>query len=89
MNSRTRREFWLLHAKLPRNVQRRARVAFQWFQQNPAHPSLKFKLPNRDLGLYSARVGLDYRVLATRVDDEVVWFWIGSHAEYDHLDFNS
>jgi hypothetical protein len=35
--------------------------------------------------LWSARVGLHYRALATEADGDLVWFWIGSHAEYDRL----
>jgi len=35
--------------------------------------------------LWSVRVGLHYRALATEVDADLVWFWIGSHAEYDKL----
>nr|WP_196799441.1 hypothetical protein [Verrucomicrobium sp. 3C] len=33
----------------------------------------------------SVRVGLHYRALGVQAPDEVVWFWIGSHAEYDKL----
>jgi hypothetical protein len=31
------------------------------------------------------RVGLGYRALGVRESDTMVWFWIGSHAEYDRL----
>jgi hypothetical protein len=31
------------------------------------------------------RVGLGYRALGVREADTMVWFWIGSHAEYDRL----
>jgi hypothetical protein len=34
-------------------------------------------------GLWSARVGRDYRALAIEVDDGLHWFWIGTHADYD------
>jgi hypothetical protein len=30
-------------------------------------------------------VGLHHRALAVEHEAEVVWFWIGSHAEYDRL----
>ena len=33
----------------------------------------------------STRVGLRYRALATEIDDGYLWFWIGSHADYDKL----
>jgi hypothetical protein len=35
--------------------------------------------------IYSARIGLDYRALAVVDGDTVIWFWIGSHADGDHL----
>jgi hypothetical protein len=44
------------------------------------HPSLHFK----PVGLYwSVRIGRRHRALAVRDGDELVWFWIGSHADYD------
>jgi hypothetical protein len=30
-------------------------------------------------------VTLGYRAAGLLEDDEVTWFWIGSHAEYDRL----
>jgi hypothetical protein len=30
-------------------------------------------------------VGLGYRALGVREGETMVWFWIGSHAEYDRL----
>ena len=89
MNSTTGGEFWKLFAKLPTDVQHQARAAFELFLRDPAHGSLQFKLLDRRRHLYSVRVGLSYRALALRTNDQVVWFWIGSHAEYDHLDFNA
>jgi hypothetical protein len=32
---------------------------------------------------WTARVGLHYRAVALRTDDDVTWIWIGHHAEYD------
>jgi hypothetical protein len=31
------------------------------------------------------RVGLRHRALAVEVNDGLLWFWIGSHADYDAL----
>jgi hypothetical protein len=46
------------------------------------HPSLHFK----KIGLFwSARVGLNYRCIGVALPDGVLWFWIGSHADYDRL----
>jgi hypothetical protein len=37
---------------------------------------------------WSARIGMHYRVVgidAETVSDGIVWFWIGTHADYDKL----
>ena len=47
----------------------------------------KFKqIDHADPTIYSARVGAHYRVVESRkADDLIVWFWIGSYAEFDKL----
>ncbi|MGI8732837.1 MAG: hypothetical protein ACR2LM_06000 [Pyrinomonadaceae bacterium] len=35
--------------------------------------------------LWSVRVGAHYRALGLDAADSIVWFWIGSHADYDKL----
>lgn len=32
-----------------------------------------------------AASGLHYRALAMEVEGDMLWFWIGSHAEYDRM----
>jgi len=85
MNSRTTRRFRELFAALPSQVQQQARDAYRLFRQNPAHPGLRFKKVHDDPSIYSARVGIGYRAVGAMADDTVVWFWIGSHADYDKL----
>jgi hypothetical protein len=34
---------------------------------------------------WSARIGLQHRALAVEIDGGFLWFWIGSHADYDGL----
>jgi hypothetical protein len=82
--SRVDPDFRIAFARLPASVRQQARSAYRLFLANPNHPSLHFKpiAPS----IYSVRIGLRYRALGTRVkNDEIVWFWIGSHAEYDTL----
>jgi hypothetical protein len=74
-----------MFADLPASAQRQGRDAYRLFRQNPAHPGLHFKQVHLDPPLYSARVGIRYRAVGARDGDTVVWFWIGSHAEYDQL----
>ena len=35
--------------------------------------------------VYSVRIGRGWRALGYMTDNSMVWFWIGSHAEYDRL----
>jgi mRNA-degrading endonuclease RelE of RelBE toxin-antitoxin system len=76
-------EFWRLYRALPRSVQERADKAFVLLKQSPDHPSLRLKKLKGHEALWSARVGLDYRVLATETDSGLHWFWMGTHADYD------
>jgi len=85
MNSRTTRRFRELFAALPAQAQRQAREAYRLFRQNVAHPGLHFKQVHPDPPTYSARVGIGYRAVGVLDGDTVIWFWIGTHAEYDRL----
>ncbi len=72
-------------AYLPEHVRKQAYAAYRIFMVNPAHPSMHFKKVWDDPITYSARVGIGYRALCQMDCDTAVWFWIGSHAEYDRL----
>jgi hypothetical protein len=74
--------FWQAYEKLPANVRALADKNYALLKENPQHPSLHFKKVGR---FWSVRVGLRYRALAVEADDALVWFWIGSHADYDAL----
>ncbi len=74
--------FWACYRSLPPEVQRLADEAFDRLRQSPQHPGLRFKKVG---GLWSARVGAHYRALCIEVADGLVWFWIGTHAEYNKL----
>jgi hypothetical protein len=76
-------DFWSRFEMLPAAVQRQARKPYELFRQNPAHPSLQCK--ELESGLLSVRVSRSYRALGHRREDMIVWFWIGSHAQYDRL----
>ena len=74
--------FWEAYQRLPGAVRELADKNFELLKQEPSHPSLRFKKVGR---FWSVRVGLRYRALATQVDGGLLWFWIGSHADYDAL----
>jgi mRNA-degrading endonuclease RelE of RelBE toxin-antitoxin system len=86
VRSRTTPRFRKALAALPSQIQEQAREAYRQFQRDPWHPGLRFKKVHPTLPIYSARVGLGYRAVGLREEnDTVVWYWIGSHAEYDTL----
>ncbi len=86
MVSRTTARFRRAYAALPERARAQAREAYRTFVRDPQHPGLRLKPVHRTRPIYSARVGLGYRALAARGEGDVwVWFWIGSHAEYDRL----
>jgi hypothetical protein len=55
------------------------------WKNNPRHASLRFKKVHSTEPVYSVRIGRDWRALGLLEGDIMVWFWIGSHAEYNHL----
>lgn len=77
-------DFWELFYALPVNVQAVARKNYKLLRKDPFHPSLHFKKVKKPY--WSVRAGDGYRAVAVRDSpSEFDWFWIGTHAEYDHL----
>jgi hypothetical protein len=85
IESRTTRSFRTAFAALPDEVQGQARRAYRLFLANPGHPSLRFKKVEQTENVYSVRIGLGYRALGVLEGSVIIWFWIGSHADYDRL----
>ena len=85
MTSRTTERFRKAFRKLPPHVQRQTRAAYRLWMRDPSHPSLRFKRVHAKEPIYSVRVGLGWRAVGVGSDNALVWFWIGSHAEYDKL----
>lgn len=75
-------DFWISYRALPANIRTLADRAFSLLKANPHHPSLHFKKAD---SFWSVRVGLHYRALGVGVWGGVLWFWIGTHADYDRL----
>ena len=82
MRSRTTSRFWDAYAELPERVKRRARKAYELFDDNPRHPSLRFKKVHTERPIYSVRITRDYRAVGVQKEASIIWFWIGSHEDY-------
>lgn len=74
--------FWDAYDRLPTHVRELADRNFARLKSDPKHPSLHFKQVGR---FWSVRVGASWRALVVNDGDDMIWFWIGSHAEYDRL----
>ena len=83
MNHRASPRFWSCYSALPEDVQAVADRAYGQLKRDPRHPSLHLKRIGR---FWSVRVGLRHRALAVEASaDELLWVWIGTHAQYDQL----
>lgn len=82
MKHRASKKFWQHYHRLPSEIQKIADKNFELLKSNPRHPSLQFKTVGR---MWSARVGSHFRALAVESGRDLVWFWIGTHAEYNEI----
>lgn len=82
MKSKAVPSFWEGFDRLPRKIQVTARKQYELWLRDPHHSSVRFK---RAGDFWSARVTGSYRALGVMDGDTVIWFFIGTHAEYDHL----
>lgn len=85
MKHMTLPRFWQYYQQLPKEVQELADKNYALLKINPHHSSLHFKKVGKRKQLWSVRVGDHYRALGSDKPEGVVWFWIGTHAEYDKL----
>ena len=94
MKSRAVSSFWIGYRRLPAEVQTAAKKQYRLWLSDPHHPSLRFKKVGSD---WSARITGDYRSVGVMAmngrgerkfimdGDTVIWYFIGTHAEYDRL----
>jgi len=85
MNHFTLPRFWRYYEQLPIEVQELADKNYALLKSDASHPSLHFKKVGRTRQLWSVRVGEHYPALGLDKPEGIVWFWIGTHAEYDRL----
>ena len=85
MKSAANPRFWRLYNALPESIRRQADKAYRLWLNDPFHGGLQFKRIHAERAIYSARIPRDWRALGIMRDDGIVWFWIGSHSDYDRL----
>ena len=70
---------------LSQEIQALADKNYELLKVDPYHPSLHFKKVGRRKQLQSVRVGDSYRALGVEKPEGIVWFWIGTHSDYDAI----
>lgn len=88
-NNKTTKDFREQYKNLPPHIQGLTRAACERFDKDASHRSLRhhqLKESGRSSALpgsFSVSVTMQYRAIYVVVDGENVWYWIGTHAEYD------
>jgi mRNA-degrading endonuclease RelE of RelBE toxin-antitoxin system len=85
VKSKATPRFWKCYDGLSAAIKKQAKEAYKTFINNPYHPGLHFKRIHSNLPIFSVRITKNYRAIGVLNNDEIVWFWIGSHSEYDKL----
>jgi hypothetical protein len=91
---RPNRRTWVfrrLFDALPTGVRQLAREKFALFVADPDHPSLRrHQLTDTDRGglrpaSVSVSVNRQYRAVYVATADCNLWYWVGTHADYNRL----
>ena len=84
MKHYTSPKYWQAYNDLSLQAQVVADKNFDLLKKNPRHPSLRLKKAGR---FWSVRAGISCRALGVDSPEQngIVWFWIGTHAQYDKL----
>lgn len=89
-NVRTR-EFRYLYGELPPRIRILGLKTYELFLENPRHPSLalhalkdNIKGSHKD-GSFAVSITMRYRAIYFVDGDVNVWYWVGSHADYNRF----
>jgi len=74
--------YWTCYDALPEDVRQQADRQFALLKSNPSHPSLHFMKVGK---FRSARVIPLVGTSATESGNDLIWFWVGTHTEYERL----
>ena len=85
MKSVTTKRFRAAYLDLPKEIREKARQSYKQFREDPYHASLHFKQVHPVKPVFSVRITLGYRAVGILQSGQIVWFWLGTHAEYQNL----
>jgi hypothetical protein len=82
-------EYKDLESRLPQRIIKLSDLKFDQFCENPTHPSLRSHPLGDDgrgrhrPGSVSVAINMQYRAIYVVDGDTNVWYWVGSHNDYD------
>ncbi len=85
MKSVTTERFRKSYAYLPESIKEAARKTYRLWQKDESHPSFHFKKIHNSKPVYSIRIGISYRAIGVKEKNTMIWFWIGTHSDYNRL----
>jgi hypothetical protein len=85
VNSVTTERFRKSLDNLPIKIGNKASQAYALWKSEPFHPTLNFKQIHEREPIYSVRIGFSFRAIGRKEGDTMIWFWIGSHEDYNNL----
>lgn len=93
--NRTTKRYRELYARLPARIRELVRLQCLVFDNDPAHRSLRrhqledTKKGQHEPGSWSVSITMQYRAIyIVGSDGRNVWYWIGTHADYDAFSGN-
>jgi hypothetical protein len=85
LKSKTTARFRNAYENLPDEIKKSAKKKYGLWKKDPNHISLKFKKISNTKKIFSIRITRGWRALGFRQNNTMIWFWIGSHSDYDKL----
>lgn len=77
--------FKRLYGKLDGAAQRVADAAYLNYEREPTLVDFEYKGSLKGRRIYGAHITKNLRALAFTQGEDVVWYWIGAHTDYDRL----
>ncbi len=74
--------FTKAYRKFPQSLKKKLDKQFLLLAQDEKYPSLQFKKTGN---YWSFRIDGGYRALGKELPEGILWFWAGTHDEYERL----
>lgn len=84
-------DYLAMQEKLPPPIRKLAEAAFAMFQRNPDHPALRrhqlldTQKGRHRSGTWSVSINMKYRAMYFTDGNINVWYWVGSHNDYENF----